>query len=100
MEDAKQKMHIMDMAVALHRKWHLLLPLPPPTPTPSTLPSRAEQQADLFSLPPSPSFPPVLSVQQYALQGPSPHYPSPPPPSSPGADGDTEDLAKQGGAAG
>ena len=54
--------------------------------------SRAEQQAASSSLPPSPSSPSVLSVQQYALQGPPPRYSVSPPPFSPAADADTEDL--------
>ena len=37
----------------------------------------------------------MLSVQQYARQGPPPHYPSPPPPSSPAADADTQEFPKQ-----
>ena len=50
------------------------------------------QQADSSFLPLSSSSPPVLSVQQYALQGPPPHYSVPPPLSSPAANADTEDL--------
>ena len=50
------------------------------------------QQADSSSIPPSPSSPLVLSVQQHALQGPPPHYPVPPPLSSSAANADTEDL--------
>ena len=49
------------------------------------------QQADSSSLPPFPSSPLVLSVQQYALQGLPTHYPVPPL-SSPAANADTEDL--------
>ena len=50
------------------------------------------QQADLSSIPDFPLSPPVLSVQQYALQGPPPHYPFVLPHSSSAADADTEDL--------
>ena len=54
------------------------------------------QQADLSSIRDFPLTPPVLSVQQYALQGPPPQYPSPPSlPSSAVPDASTEDLAKQ-----
>ena len=53
-----------------------------------------------LTCPPFPPLPPsspfVLCVQLFALQGPLPHFPSPPPPpSSAVPDADTEDLAKQ-----
>ena len=54
------------------------------------------QQADLSSIRDFPLTPPVLSVQQYALQGLPPHYPFVPPNSSPAADADTEDLVAAG----